>query len=33
MGGQVLELESEKMIRRVQTDTADRMLEAGKYGF
>lgn len=33
MGGQVLELESEKTIRRVQTAVADRMLEAGKYGF
>ena len=32
MGGQVLELESDKMIRRAQTDMANRMLDAGKYG-
>lgn len=31
MGGQVLELESDKMIRRAQTDMANRMLDAGKY--
>ena len=32
MGGQVLELESDKMIKRAQIDIADRMLDAGKYG-